>query len=65
MKYTLCCLVARRVVEMRQEIKGKIVTVTFLPEQSSPEMKEPGRKVTRPEIKDLGRFYDLLSALKC
>ena len=56
MKYALCCLVARRVINMRQEVKGKIVTVTFLPEESSPEMKEPGRKVSTPEIKDLGDF---------
>lgn len=39
-------------VETRQELKGKFVTVTFLPEESSPEMEEePGPEVTTPEVK--------------
>ena len=36
---------------MRQEIKAKVVTVTFLPEESSPEMEEPGPEISTPKVK--------------
>lgn len=51
----LCYLVARRVVETSQKMKGIVVTVTFVPEQSSPDMEETGPEakpeVTIPEVK--------------
>ena len=37
---------------MRQEIKAKVVTVTFLPEESSSEVEEePGQEVSTPKVK--------------
>lgn len=47
----LCYLVARRVVETSQKMKGIVVTVTFVPEQSSPDMEETGPEVSTPEAK--------------
>ena len=37
---------------MRQEIKAKVVTVTFLPEESSSEVEEePGPEISTPKVK--------------
>lgn len=47
-----CCLVARNAVETRQQIKGKVLTVTFQHEESSPEMKkEPELEKRTVEVK--------------
>ena len=47
-----CCLVARNAVETCQQIKGKVLTVTSLHEESPPEMKkEPELEIRTEGVK--------------